>query len=70
MSANETIEQVAARMGVPVRFVQAMVTPLCREHGPQQVVAVALGMRDTVLTPFAVEQIEAAATAVQTAGAA
>jgi hypothetical protein len=54
---SETIEQVAVRLGVPVRSVQAMITPLCREHGPQKVVAVALGMRDTELTQFAVEKI-------------
>lgn len=54
---NETIEQVAERLGVPVRSVRAMVTPLCREHGPQNIVVVPLGMFNAELTPFAVEQI-------------
>lgn len=70
MITNETIEQVADRMGVPVRSVQVMVTPLCREFGAQQVVAAARGMRDTELTRFGVWQIEAAVDAAQTAGAA
>lgn len=67
MITNETIEQVANRMGVPVRAVQQLVTPLCREFGAQRVVAVALGMRDTQLTRFGVEQIETAVDAMQSA---
>lgn len=54
---SETIEQVADRLAVPVGSVQAMITPLCREHGPQNIVVVPLGMRNAELTPFAVEKI-------------
>lgn len=57
---NETIESLADRLGVPVVYVQALIAPLGREHGHQSIVAVAAGMRTTVLTPFAVEQITAA----------
>jgi len=55
---SETIEQVATRLGVEMRAVRAMITPLCREHGPQNIVVVPLGMLNAELTPFAVEKIE------------
>ena len=64
-----TVEAVAGRLSLPVRAVCQMVSDLCREHGPKQVVAVAASSRRSELTPFAVTAIEQLAGALETAGA-
>lgn len=57
---DATIRDIAIDLGVGGSDVAVLVTPLVREHGPAAIVREAKGMRDTVLTGFAVDLIRAA----------
>lgn len=68
MSAPESVKSLAGRIGVPVVMVSRLVSDLCESTGADRVVAVAAeSMRGTVLTGFAVDQIERTVDAMQVA---
>ena len=52
-----TIRGVAEALGVPSVTVQRLTSDLCAEWGPRRVVAEALGMSTTVLTPAGADEI-------------
>ena len=69
MSADMTIAAVAERRNADPRLVMRTVSALCREHGPKNIVALALPMesqRQSVLTDLA-ERLIAEALGVQSA---